>query len=270
MQVRRIMMHRARLILICVASLGGCAQQPADHLPPYRWVNAATAVHDLCERSRGVQTVSAQCALTLTKPDGQSVRLDGAVAMKPPSWLRLRAWKLNQPVLDLTLAPGGLWIESAHDEDQARSASADPAPGPPGGARPEPGGQALPANLSAAKVARAWSVMTGGFFCGETRVYDDGGPSLRVEGQVDEQRVVCEIDRASLTPRRYAVLDAQGVERFSLEVSHYQIVQGTPWAIMLVAHSEGGIIQIELSNVELNAELPPNAFKPPRKARKVS
>jgi hypothetical protein len=188
--------------------------------------------------------------LTLVRSNGDSVRLDGAVVMRLPASVRMRAWKFSQAVFDLTLTPEGLWIESPPDPDRRE--------------------KMLPASVNAAKMARAWAVVSGQFFCDSTvRIVDRGGPRFEVEGRIQGQRVICDVERATLTPRRYRVLDSTGVERFTLTMERYEVIQGIPWPVRLCAHSENGLIVIELRNVELNAELAPNAFVPPRRAEKI-
>ncbi|HZL37994.1 MAG TPA: hypothetical protein VFC78_21945 [Tepidisphaeraceae bacterium] len=229
---------------------GGCAHRPAENLPAYRWVDGPAALRALCARSRAVHSASAEAALTLTRPDGQSVRLNAAIVMLPPSSVRMRAWKFGQRVFDLTLTPGGLWVEGPEDPGRR--------------------GQAMPASLDAAKVARAWSLMSGTFFCDPaTRVRDLGGSRFSVERITDGQRIVCEVEKATLTPRQYTLLDARGVRRFMLSLDRYELVNGIAWPVHLDAHSDGGRIEIELKNVELNGELAPNAFVPPRRAQRV-
>ena len=126
--------------------MAGCSTAPPEHLPTYTWVDGPTAVRTLCERSGAVKTVSAECVLTLTRSNGESVRLDGAIAMQLPATVRLRAWKFGQAVFDLTLKPDGLWVQSSRNSS--------------------PNDPMLPAGLSAAKMAHAWSILSGEFFCG--------------------------------------------------------------------------------------------------------
>ena len=108
-----------RLILMVEVAivLTGCAarQQVDANLPTYGRLDHAAALRVLAERAQSVRSVSAQAALTLTRADGQSVQLDGAVAMAPPGRVRLRAWKFNQAVFDLTLTPEGLWVLTPDD-----------------------------------------------------------------------------------------------------------------------------------------------------------
>ena len=103
--------------------LAGCAaRRPVEsNLPTYGRLDPAAALRMLAERSASVRSVSAQAGLTLTRADGQSVNLDGAVVMAPPGRVRLRAWKFNQAIFDLTLTPDGLWVLTP--DDPARRAN---------------------------------------------------------------------------------------------------------------------------------------------------
>src|SRR5205085_684147 len=128
----------------------------------------------LADRATAVKTLSSQCRLTLTRPDGQSVQLDGAIAMAPPDRLRLRAWKFNQAVFDLTLTQGGLWVV-APDEPSRRE-------------------KVLPASLSAAQFGREWAMLNGGFFLQPDLVTEGSGNSLVVRRTVEDGRtIVCRV-----------------------------------------------------------------------------
>jgi len=241
--------YRLNFYLLLLALTGGCVS-PKSNVPAYTWADSQSALKALCQRSRAVHTVSSECALTLTRENGDSVRLDGAVAMKLPDSVRMRAWKMGQAVFDLTMTPAGLWIESPPDPDRR--------------------GQVLPATLSTARMARAWSIISGEFFCGgDLTVIDTGGPCFRVERNIQGQHIVCWVDRISLTPERYSVVDSNGVSRFTLLLDRYQIINGIVWPTRMTARSQRSRIMIELKETELNGELAPNAFVPPRKAEKM-
>ncbi|HWE03046.1 MAG TPA: hypothetical protein VG326_11615 [Tepidisphaeraceae bacterium] len=243
------MVYRLIFLAAITPIVGGCLK-PSPDIPPYTWTDSRSAIHALCRRSAAVHAVSAECALTLTRDDGESVRLEGAVAMRLPDSVRMRAWKMGQPVFDLTLTPAGLWIESPADPNRR--------------------GQILPATLSAANVARAWSIVFGGFFCGDDfSVIDTGGPCFGAARNIHGQRIVCTIDRASLTPERYVVIDADGVERFALSLDRYRIIDGIAWPFRMIATSQGNRIMVELKDTELNGELAPDAFVPPRRAKRI-
>ena len=203
----------------------------------------------LAERAAGVKTLSAQCRLTLTRPGGESVRLDGAVVMEPPGRLRLRAWKFNQAVFDLTLTPDGLWVMTPGDEGRRE--------------------KVLPASLSAAQFGREWAVLNGGFFLEPDLAAGGDRKWLDVRRRTGDGRsVLCRVDRATLTPRRYEMRDPAGKVRFRLALSDYEVVAGVPWPMALAARSGDGRIDVRMKDVELNQELAPSAFRPPRRAEK--
>lgn len=232
--------------------LCGCAPARVKPLPTYRWTDAQSALRTIDQRARLVHTVSAQCLMTLRRPNGESVRLDGVLVMAPPEKsVHLRAWKFNQPVFDLTLIPRGLWIESPRDEARRQAL--------------------LPASLSAAKVAKVMAALGGGLLEGpDVRVIDPGGARFEIRKPLgDGQTLSEEIDRATLTVRRYRLVDPVGRVRFSLLLQQYHDLGGIVWPTRLVASSGNGDIELELREVELNAPLPEHAFDPPPRAEKV-
>jgi outer membrane lipoprotein-sorting protein len=238
----------ATLGCLCL-TLAGCATHQPSPLPKYPGLDDAAALRVLAERAASVKALSAQCVLTLTRPDGQSVQLDAAIAMAPPDRLRLRAWKFGQAVFDLTLTPDGLWVMAPED--------------------PERREKVLPATLSAAQFGREWAVLNGGFFLQNDLTTGGDAKWLTVRRRVEDGRtILCRVDRATLTPRQYEMRDPQGVLRLRLTLGDYRVLNETPWPTRLNARSGDGRIDIRLKEVELNQQLPPNAFKPPRRAEK--
>jgi outer membrane lipoprotein-sorting protein len=245
------MRQRLLFLVLLFATASGCARRPPAEkgLPVFGNVDNATALRVLDERARAVRTLSSQCDLTLTRPDGQTVRLDGAVVMAPPDRLRLRAWKFNQAVLDLTLTPEGLWVMTPDDPSRRE--------------------RVLPASLSAAQLGREWALLSGSFFGDPALSVREVGDRLAVTKTVEDGRtIVCDVERSTLTPRRYRMFDAGGRARFTLTLSEYGMFEEIPWPTRLDAASGEGRILIRLKDVELNGELAPNAFKPPRRAEK--
>jgi outer membrane lipoprotein-sorting protein len=233
--------------LLIVFYVMGCAQ---EHLPTYPRADESTSLHLLAQRTRRVQTVSGSGALELTQPNGQSVRLDLAVALRPPDWARLRAWKFGQAVFDLMLTPDGLWLEASRDTAHKDRATA--------------------AGVTAAQVAKTWSLLSGSFFDDPNLTAHDDGDRLIVRRiHPGEPTVICQVNRDTLTPRRYEMLDDKGAVRFSLTLDHYKDFSGIVWPMHLTAVSAAGKVAVELDDVELNGELPATAFKPPRRAEKL-
>lgn len=244
-------MSRAILLCICLCA-SGCTADRED-LPRLQWTDDQTALRILSQRARSVRTVSAAALLTLTRSDGQSVRLDGAVVMSlPDKSVRLQAWKFNQKVFDLTLTPKGLWVKTPPDAARRR--------------------QALPASLSAAPLVRALSLVGGDVFDGpDVQVIDRGGPRFAVRKPLDRgQTIVADIDRATLTVRQYRLIDPSGIVRFMLTPDHFQDLQGLIWPTRLTARSDYGRINVELRDLELNGQIPPQAFAPPPGAEKAT
>ena len=244
--------RRAALLLLALLA-SGCAGgrgPDAGLLPKFANVDHATALRVLSERAEAVRTLSARCDLTLARADGQTVRLDGAIAMAPPERLRLRAWKFGQAVFDLTLTPDGLWVVAGDDPSRRE--------------------KVLPASVSAAQLGREWAMLSGSFFREHDLDVRDDGRRLVVSRRLADGRTMeCDVERATLTPRRYRMLDPAGRTRFILALSDYGMFNGVPWPTRLLATSDDGRISVRLSDVELNGELAPAAFTPPRRAEKL-
>jgi outer membrane lipoprotein-sorting protein len=241
----------AAVLLATLAMLGGCAPKRAPDLPAYRWIDTQTAIDDLRARAASVKTVSAECTITLTRPDGETVQLDGAMAMRNPGWLRLRAWKFNRAVFDLTLQPAGLWIMTMDDPNRRD--------------------ELMPATVNSAEFVKQWSYFNGALFdLADPKRSTVEGETLILRapqvGKATPKKFVCEVDRVNLTPRSYRYDDTG--PRFRLDLENYREINGVLWPTKLVARGDMGTVTIEQRNVEINAELAENAFTPPRRAEK--
>jgi outer membrane lipoprotein-sorting protein len=244
--------HLAMAAACLVSLLSGCAPKPPpENIPAYPSMDAPSSLRTLAERARQVQSLSGEGLITLTRPDGQSVRLDAAIAMRPPERARIRAWKFGRAIFDLTVTPDGVWVLSP-DDPQRRE-------------------QIRSAGVGAAQLARTWSLLSGGFFEQpdlKTELQDSR--RLLVHRDVPgEPTVLCEVDRQTLTPRRYSLLDDRGATRFTLTLDRYQTFGATVWPTRLVATSDGGIVEVQLRQVDVNPDLPPTAFTPPRRAERM-
>jgi outer membrane lipoprotein-sorting protein len=127
------------------------------------------------------------------------------------------------------------------------------------------------AGVSAGQLARTWAVLSGGFFDegGLKTELTDGRMLVRREASGGEPAVVCEVDRRTLTPRKYSMLDDRGATRFTLTMDRYRQFGDVVWPMRLVAVSDGGTVEVELREVDVNPELPGAAFTPPRRAEKL-
>ena len=243
---------QCRLIfaLILLATVSGCRNNEHESIAAFPLRDAPSTLHWLAERARLVRTLSGEGLITLTRPDGQSVRLDGALVMQPPRQARVRAWKFGRALFDLTVTPEGVWAVTPDDPQRKE--------------------QMKTAGMSAAKLAKTWSVLSGGFFEGADLSAEVRESRLIVRRQTPgEPTVVCEVDRATLTPRKYLMLDDSGKQRFSLVLSRYRQFGEVAWPTRLIAVSDSGTVEVELREVEINPELPAAAFVPPRRAEKL-
>ncbi|HEY1629606.1 MAG TPA: hypothetical protein VGF52_07085, partial [Tepidisphaeraceae bacterium] len=220
--------------------LAGCE---AEHIPTYPPMPASQATRILADRSRSIRNISAQGLITLQRTDGQTVRLDAAMAIERPGNARLRAWKFGQAVLDITLTPQGLWIVALRDA----TAFGD----------------------KTANLTRRWLGLITGTFDDPGVIADESGPRLVLKQQTNDATILCEVDRKTLTARRYLLRDRQGQDRFTLTLSRYAQFNGIVWPRRIEAVSDAGRIVIDLHDVQINGELPASAFHPPARAMKI-
>jgi hypothetical protein len=169
----------------------------------------------------------------------------------PDKRVRLRAWKFNQAVFDLTLTPDGTWIEMPADPDRRT--------------------QVLPASVSAEQLARAISLFGPDVLTDpDLQVLDTGGDEFRFRRPADGgQMFVGRVQRSTLVIRQYQLLGPSGNTRFTLDLKNYSNFGGVIFPTELVALNDGNKIEVSLEEIVVNEPLPPRAFVPPRRAEKL-
>lgn len=233
--------------LMVMASACGCASS----VPIYPSVRDDDAARIISERLATIRTLSARCEVTLTNSHGDSVRLDGALAAASPDRLRLRAWKFNQAVFDLTLTPDGLWLFMGDDASGATGHK--------------------PIVLSGAQISRAWLILTGGFFAGNPSsvpVVDGRDGVLAFSSTTDGIPTRCLVERRTLTPIVYSLSDSGGMSLYSVDLSDYRMINGIAWPMRIDFRGGDGVLSLRLDGVELNNEIAEGAFVPPTRAVK--
>ena len=233
---------KSPLAIVALFVLVGCVQR--DNIRTYPYMSVADSLRVMQERSAKIKDISGEGAITLTDSRGQSVRLDSAFAFAPPDRARVRAWKFGQAVLDLTVAADATFLflprKDAH-ADRLRSASAD-----------------------TSRAVREWlKLLSRGF--DQSNDVRESGSQLIVR---NAGALIAYIDRKTLTPRKYVSLDEQGRERFSLTLDQYRTIDDSVWPMRIEAKSPGGIVRIDLREVELNTA-PVTAFNPPSRAERL-
>jgi hypothetical protein len=235
------------LVLILLASAGGCA----GSVPTYPRMRDEDAARIISDRLASVRTISARCEVTLTNSQGDSVHLDGALAAASPDRLRLRAWKFDRAVFDLTLTPEGLWLFMGDDASGTAGQQ--------------------PIVISAAQISQAWTMLNGGFFAGKpssTPVAEDRPAVIAFRSNTDGTTVHCRVDRRTLTPTLYSISDSSGVDFYSVNLSAYQMINGIAWPMRIDFHGGEGELSLRLDDLEFNSEIAEGAFVPPVRAVK--
>lgn len=221
-----------------------------EHIPTYPPMPSSQAIKLLEDRSHAIHTISSQALLTLTRENGESVRLDGAIVLQPPDRARLRAYKFGRAVFDMTLTPEGLWLISPQEGDRRK--------------------EILAAGANTGNLTREWLRLMTGELNGSEITVEETPETLLLKQLRDGSNLICQIDRKTLTPRRYTLTDRNGVDRFTLTLDRYMEIAGVVWPQRIEAKSESGSILIELHDVEINGSLPPTAFRPPARAEKIA
>jgi len=268
--------------LLAAATLGACTTPPP--LPLYAPMQAPDAPRTIAPRHRLLQTLSARADVRLTDANGRSISLDGALVVSMPDQMRLRCWKLGRAALDLTVKGNRAWLMTARDEP----AVADTTFINPG---------AVPQSASTRQMRAALDLLGPAFFESAAELPGLGGPEVFwVSGPaLGRSDARCEINRATLTPRRFVIVDDTGQTRAELTLSNYvavadQRAQAEPTQVRLFPTAfvgtltiptridvravrpdgaPGGQITVELDELEVNAPLASAAFVPPSTAREL-
>jgi hypothetical protein len=241
-----------RLLAVVLLALGGsgCASEaPVTPPPTYAAMSDGEALALIAERQAKITTVSEECDLELTDEKGQSVSLDGVLVASPapPGKLRMQAVKFGQKVFDLTIVDGKGWVVL-------------PESGPAAG-------KFDPAKMPARRVSDAFDLLGASFFRSATPIGGDSTKLIARGTALGRDDVVCEIDRATLTARRFVVNGREGEPASELELDRYTLTEnGLVWPLRIRLKSPTGEVVLRVRSVELNGELAPGAFVPPKRA----
>ena len=222
-------------------------------LPTYPWRGADEAVKQLRERSATIRTFSGECDLAIGRPGAPSVRLQGAVAARMPSEVRLRAWKLQTPVVDMTARPDGVWLwvsdrvrsKVAVDEPQKSNGRGSVAMWTPGSA--------------------AWMSDPA------AKVLDKGGRRFSIQYEppgTNHVKLVATIERSTLTIRRYQLYEG-GRLRHQLDLDDYRLFDAGVWPARWSFRSGDRLMEMRLRTFEFNESIPDGVFSPAKGAERV-
>lgn len=218
--------------------IGGC-QTP---LTQYERMDADASLSTMAQRQSLIETIEAIGTVVLAEQDGDEVRLDTAMVAQLPDRLRLRAWKFDRAVFDVTLIDGAVWLY----QTEKNESNSDSNP------------------LSNAGVGLAFllEVLGGEFY--ESAHVDSMLDSkvLVARGSIREQQVVCSIDRRTLTAREFAA-DGDASQSWSVQLNDYRMIDLVPWPYEIVVQSPDGRFELHFHEAMLNSELSSSAFTPP-------
>lgn len=91
---------------------------------------------------------------------------------------------------------------------------------------------------------------------------------MRAKGRAfGRDDVECEIERRTLTPRRFVVTGGGDTPRSELALDGFAMINDVAWPMRMRLRSGTGDVLLRFRNAELNAEVPAGAFVPPRRAK---
>lgn len=243
----------------CLTGLAGCGFTPpaVAPLPAVAWDDLEDARRILIERQAAVQNVQAECKFRITPPGESTQSLDGAIVMEGDQRLRLRTWKLNQTIFDLTVNAEGVWIVASGEmKKRAPEAESDLAN--------------LASQLNKLlqgpdfSEARLLGGIRGDYGKPDPVDHESGFHNLFAEWG----HTYSEIDASTLIPDYFAFRKEPPEDQIVVKPK-YQQHGSILWYRAIQTTGPFGTIEITFRNVELNGELNPRAFKPPRRAVKV-
>lgn len=231
------------IIVLSASALAICGCGP--RLPVYPWRGHDLALRTIVHRAELLETLTAECRLILTRPDGTSTQLDGALVARMPGYFRLRAWKLSQPVFDVTLTPQGLWIFAADLT----------------------GGDPL-RSLPAERIVDAWSILSAGIVDPSWDPLPDlDSRRFRVGKDVSSDAPAnCAIERSTFTIRECEFVAGENAAKLALRMDRYKVIDGHVWPLRIDLLSDHGQVTLLLDDVSINEEVSEVAFQPPRRA----
>lgn len=234
---------RSSLATLAAISTGCAAAK--ENIPLYPSTRPSTVVASIQDRAAGLRSATGSGAVTLSSPKRGAVRLEAVFVLAPPDRARVRAWKFNQPVFDLTVTAEGVWLFSPRDSSAENSSG----------------------NVGAG--IRDWLAYLGTGVPEHSSVTHETDRTLTLEAPAAAGGTLTTmLDRPTRTVRQYRLVDDQGIERFTLSLGSYRDFAGTIWPTKIEAKSASGTIVVETSKLEPNVAAA-TAFTPPPRAKRL-
>jgi len=248
--------RRPRWLCVCcavVASVVVAGCRAPEPLPEQQWRGLAQALDTIEQRHQRINTLSAECKLTLRQTNGDNVSLDGVMIVERPNRMRAQAWKFDQKVIDLAVRGDGVWVWASERMETDNQNAPDFAQAP--------GGDWLNALFELPDAD-------------EAQVIQQGGPAQpmivrwRRGRHASTRGIQLTIDRPTLTVRAFDVLDKDGDTLHRVTLGRYRLFNNIPLPTRIEAASDERSMTLRLSAVRLNEPLPDGAFTPPPDAER--
>ena len=216
--MRRVTRHAPLVALLIF--LAGCRSS----LPVYEMMSSQDTRRLMADQFRSIDVVRVVGRLTLTSSSGNRTSVDFATVLDRTQ-MKMRIWKFNAVVYDLTVTDEGVWVYDAL-KDRDSSVTLDPG-----------------------DMYQAWHLFMGSFFL-ETAARERGldTSTITYELRRDSESIQCVIDRRRLVARSYTITrDSDGA--LSMTLARYRMANGMPWPARMTLHGPAGRIQIRLSDI---------------------
>ena len=239
------------LISVLLTACGG-----PEPLPPTEYGSLNEARRILAERQDEIDTVEAECDVTITNAEGRSTTLDGAVVLAGGDRVRFKTWKFTQGVFDLTVNPDGRFLstsdrlkEKAPDAEQGLARLSE-----------HLGGMLRGPDFGQALIREVRDPA-------EVPWVDQVLPDRSAEPFIEARwaSVAAVVDRQTLTPLAYYL---EGDQTLKIQTT-FGLYDGRYWLDVLTAEGSFGRLEMRFKGVTINGELNSRAFTPPRRARSL-
>lgn len=237
--------------MLSLWACAGCAQS----IPRISWEGPVQAMNIMSQRDRSIRSFSTTGRLRLLSKEGQ-IEFTTAIVAKPPSHLRMRAWKFSQAIFDITMNADGLfvWTKKGNASDGGNAAT-----------------RSQVERLTHESLIQAASLLPGFCHYADWEFVNVDDRTLLIQEKASHPqsgRLRCGIDKSTLTRTRCEYWDGQGESRQTLLFDQYRSFGDIVWPMHLEGSGEAGSFELVFDRVELNTDLPQRAFSPPRRAVK--
>ena len=231
---------RFATLVALLVSFGGCQSS----LPEYELMSSQDSHRLMADQFRSLNIVRIVGRLTLTSEGGQRTSADFATVLDSTR-MKMRIWKFNAVVYDLTVTDEGVW---AYDALKDRDSSIA---------------------FESSDMHQAWRLLMGSFFL-ETTAQEQrlGTSTITFELRRDSESTQCVIDRRHLVARKYTI-NRDAEETLNMDLARYRMTDDMPWPARMTLRGPAGRIQIQLSDVSFPDIDDDAIFKPSTRADRI-